>query len=817
MSNARTNYATISAVDYRGEHVLSSYNLSITPLTFFANIPTQTGDDSLTLNNTEVTFDYGDGSIEEATSIYTVDGNNILSSSHTFDFPGVYTVRMVLRDCNNNAILASDSKDIQIEDYITNTFTVTCLDLDPDYHLTLSAGEYSTPLTINSQSPFYQDFQSIYFSVSNTNCPNYFNLNDSKFKQLQNYFSFYKRDFIHNLTAFEYVEVKNIALSSQNLYVKLSGDVLVTSTTSSTSSVVAGTSGTQVVYFKTEQQDTVPAGGTEPVYLNFYKDRKNIYSRGKNGYSNNDYLNNFTVSMSSHVGNASLQSPDHISITSNGLDNEGEEINSFQLSPVQYKNTYIPFILKPKNFNQFTMKSLTSDTPEFVLINNGSSLLPLGAGAINPGSIVDSKFYTIDSLGDTLSSIGTDFWYRGYLYFDDSFFAMTSAVVMNVTLSSNCVYTDSRSSDIYSLSGGSSFRLYPKDYYSLYKINEDFDFEQMIKDLRFQEFLLDDNVFFTDFIGSIFGGVSSKEHSLGKTIYESIINFVQNTSDVDVCEIDALDGMSKLVSNQNLIYESNQPPAIKRLINLFSVQYNKFRGYENQFSQNFDSRNRTTKETYGTNLGDEINFLTYIISAGTDIVAYEKFSGTYTQLNTYQPLSLSGALSAVQNEIPGTFPFGVNGFGDNGAITYRLSTYNELWGWPLVLRNSLVTSQTALDGTDIPYGPDPPGLKGIPQFTNLSALSAEATHFYDFYEYTPGGNNTVLNNTVDWSNPQTGVIDTPYPTGAAGEPTHSLGSIPLDYNTGLSGLEGDNNIFDIMIRDTLFDSLSLFQPLTAQS
>ena len=63
MSNARTNYATISTVDYRGEHVLSSYNLPITPLTFFANVPTQTDDSSLSLNNTEVTFDYGDGTI----------------------------------------------------------------------------------------------------------------------------------------------------------------------------------------------------------------------------------------------------------------------------------------------------------------------------------------------------------------------------------------------------------------------------------------------------------------------------------------------------------------------------------------------------------------------------------------------------------------------------------------------------------------------------------------------------------------------------------------------------------------------------------
>ena len=238
-----------------------------------------------------------------------------------------------------------------------------------------------------------------------------------------------------------------------------------------------------------------------------------------------------------------------------------------------------------------------------------------------------------------------------------SFYSTTSAIVMNVTLSARNFYLDTRSSTEYDLSGGASFQLYPKDYYSLYKINEDFDFEQMIKDLRFQEFLLDDEVFFTDFIGSIFGGISSNESSLGKTLYESIINFVQNTSDVDVCEIDALDGMSRLVANEKLIYDSNHPPAIKRLINLFSVQYNKFRGYQNQFSENFDSRNRTSKEKYGTNLGDEIDFLTYVISAGNDIVAYEKFSGDYTRLNTYQPLSLSGTLSAVQNHIPSQFSF----------------------------------------------------------------------------------------------------------------------------------------------------------------
>jgi hypothetical protein len=83
--------------------------------------------------------------------------------------------------------------------------------------------------------------------------------------------------------------------------------------------------------------------------------------------------------------------------------------------------------------------------------------------------------------------------------------------------------------------------------------------------------------------------------------------------------------------------------------------------------------------------------------------------------------------------------------------------------------------------------------------------------FYTFYQYICGGNNTITNGIIDWSNPQTGIMDTPYPTGAVGEPTHSLGSKELTFNTGISGLEGDNNIFDIMIRDSLFSSLSLFE------
>ena len=167
--------------------------------------------------------------------------------------------------------------------------------------------------------------------------------------------------------------------------------------------------------------------------------------------------------------------------------------------------------------------------------------------------------------------------------------------------------------------------------------------------------------------------------------------------------------------------------------------------------------------------------LTYSITGGTDIVAYEKFSGEYTQLNSYQPLLTADVTERVDPLRFFTLQPTVS--------TYSLSAYNDDWGWPLVLS---------------------PGTSGV-----------GIDQFYTFYEYVAGGTGTILNGVIDWSNPQTGITDTAYPDGSggwlSGSPIHSRTAKDLTYNTGISGLEGDNNIFDIMIRNSLFSSLSLFE------
>ena len=70
-----------------------------------------------------------------------------------------------------------------------------------------------------------------------------------------------------------------------------------------------------------------------------------------------------------------------------------------------------------------------------------------------------------------------------------------------------------------------------------------------------------------------------------------------------------------------------------------------------------------------------------------------------------------------------------------------------------------------------------------------SPTYVELDKFYTFYEFTPGINGTINDGVLDFANTQT----------------------TIDSNTPLSSFIGANNISDIIIQNTLFSSLSLFE------
>lgn len=260
------------------------------------------------------------------------------------------------------------------------------------------------------------------------------------------------------------------------------------------------------------------------------------------------------------------------------------------------------------------------------------------------------------------------------------------------------------------------FSIYPSTgRYNIGKINENIDFTELYKTNTYQEGLFDNPHMYDDFIGTIVGNISSVPGTLGKRIYEKIANFVDNTYNIDTCDINALKSIFELVGStyyQFDQYNFNFPAELTRLVNLFSINRTKLWGTRNKFSRNFDKRGNYSSTIFGINIGDELSPATTILTAGsasTPIVAYEKFSEIYTLLNT-------DLLSSTQVT-----------FRNATTQTYSLSEYNDYWGWGLVLPNNY--SSTDL-GT-----------------------------YYKFYNYVPTPDNTLLESIINWNDIRTTITE----------------------------------------------------------
>jgi hypothetical protein len=257
--------------------------------------------------------------------------------------------------------------------------------------------------------------------------------------------------------------------------------------------------------------------------------------------------------------------------------------------------------------------------------------------------------------------------------------------------------------------------------YHIEKINENFDIKEQIKSYRFQEYLLDKNILFDNFIGTSLGYVDSKREEVGKVIYEKISNFTDNIANVDTCNIEALKSIYNMLDEEfysfNNYKEMSIPAELKRLVDLFSIKFSKLKGSRNKYNYNFNDRGYNNESIvanggvpiYGYNKGKELHFLTTVLTAGNHIISYEKFSGEYKFLNTN--LLSSSHLNYINPSIK----------------TFNLSSYNQYWGWSLVL-------------------PDTYTVYDIPKY-------------YTFFEYVTGYNDLQTEGLINWQSENTNILE----------------------------------------------------------
>lgn len=249
--------------------------------------------------------------------------------------------------------------------------------------------------------------------------------------------------------------------------------------------------------------------------------------------------------------------------------------------------------------------------------------------------------------------------------------------------------------------------------YDIRKINENFDAKEQINAYRFQSYLDNQPILFDNFIGNVLGSIDSRPTELGKCVYERISNFLDNNNNIDTCNIRALKSMYEMLDENFYTFSNvdyNLPADLNRLVDIFSINFTKLKGSRNKFDGNFNNKGYQTQKLlengedvlYGNNKGDELDFFTSVLTAGKNIIAYEKFSETYKIINT--DILLTNYVDFID---------------DNR--TYVLSSYSPYWGWGLCLPDT---------------------------YTNDKIVD-----YYTFYEYVTGYVDIQTEGVLNWSDP----------------------------------------------------------------
>jgi hypothetical protein len=385
------------------------------------------------------------------------------------------------------------------------------------------------------------------------------------------------------------------------------------------------------------------------------------------------FLNMPPASIVFTISKTSVTNDDVIVFTTNGIDGFTSSLSTFRIPKINFLGQKIYFVAKIKSQNGAPRKNYKKleESPDFLNVNEETPLATrveddqitvsepiITWQLIQSDSTILSARFVID-YGELQNDDGGGY-VKGYM----------QPLEAGNNLRIKILYQDNDTDPVLSLSGVSTpFDVLPaRGIYDIRKVGEDHNQTQTFKDLIYQETLLDKTNLFDNFIGQIVGDNKSSPDNLGIKIYEKITNFVSNIADPDIGNLKSLVSQLKQLNIPFEEYNQQFPPSLSRLIDILSVGISRQKGAVNQFQLNFNNKGYTNSNIFGVNRGEILPVATTMLQTGKDsknIIALEKFSDEYTVVNT-------NILSAANVE------FSVSN-------TYPLSSYNDTWGWGLVL------------------------------------------------------------------------------------------------------------------------------------
>lgn len=253
--------------------------------------------------------------------------------------------------------------------------------------------------------------------------------------------------------------------------------------------------------------------------------------------------------------------------------------------------------------------------------------------------------------------------------------------------------------------------------YNINKYNEDHDQAATIKSYAGQPWLQDQHNLWDEALKSVIGDSDSSPMSLGKQVFEKIANFTNNNTDINECNIESIHNYALMYDLDIQFYNLNYPPTLKRVLDICSIKHSNLFGSFDVMTENYDMYTDYTQLDTRENLGREMDIHNDTITVGQKIVAYERFSKTYTPITVTEPTS--GNLDQYNNLVD----IGV----DNQLYTpgepFPLSAYSVYWQWDLV-------APLTVEGIDI-------------------------IDYYSFYTYNESTTAKHVQGVIDWSNDQT--------------------------------------------------------------
>lgn len=357
MATPNLTYLFFDTKDYSGTSVLSSYSLSITPLTFVPDFTTSTllsGD--AVISNKKIVWNFGDGNY-----------SNSLTAVHQFKWPGQYKVKLTIFDNNGNAFDSSYQPIIYIHDFVNDQIAFADF---KRYIYDVPASKIIDPLVIRRQNS-WQSYNALSATGYTINLyasgasGDYIDLNNyynDKWSHLRSNSRFYEiQEVGDNL---EYVIVDSVVTKDKEIFAKVNGNKqLVICDKEDQGSCFAGTTGYAEFYYVDDRVKNFTSR-ENPIFVFATIDS----SKFQDKFTINRDLFNFIEYPPAGFQNLQpavlpiikvRHNPaTKLTITTTGIDGEGFlSATNFNIPYISWQHTNVPFVVKMKDEDNFTTKT----------------------------------------------------------------------------------------------------------------------------------------------------------------------------------------------------------------------------------------------------------------------------------------------------------------------------------------------------------------------------------------------------------------------------------------------------------------------------